>query len=59
MLMLQWKYSQALLFLYLDLFHLKMDKMHAKDAVDVMLRDSAEVWYIGLKKNLKSKFFGN
>lgn len=33
-----------------------MDKMHAKDAVDVMLRESAEVWYIGLKK-MKIKFF--
>lgn len=36
-----------------------MDKMHAKDAVDVMLRESAEVWYAGLKKTLKSKLFGN
>lgn len=51
MLMLQWKYSQALLFLYLDLFHLKMDKMHAKDAVGIMQCESAEVWYIGLEKN--------
>lgn len=27
-----------------------MDKMHAKDSVDVMLCEAAEVWYIGLRK---------
>lgn len=50
MLMLQRKYSQALLFLYLDLFGLKTDKMYVKDAVGVMLCESAEIWYIDLEK---------
>lgn len=57
MLMLQWKCSEVLLFLYLDLFHLKMDKMHAKDTVDIRLCERVQRSGMLVWKKTKINFF--
>lgn len=36
-----------------------MDRMHAKDTVDIMLHESAAVWDVGLEKNKNRNFLVN